>query len=295
MEFIKRYRNRLLVQILSLHQGRSIFVLYTISLFLQRSPALKLLTESKLTSPLRVVQSIPAILTTAVAVGGHHAVSGASREVYPASNFPNPLTVDAGEEIVWAMTVELRVQEAESWQLRKISGPSIDGLNTSILGRNLGGITGTLEVPGTYVMEVIAWQNWDNSGYRSDPYYLTIEVEEEPKDPLLVKFPDLAIDPSGWAESSWFGWIFGGEFPVIRHVNHGEIYMADNGSADLHFFYDFRLGSWIYTANATYPYLYVYAAQEWYYYAIGSGNGGDVPRWFKTFGANGGWISESDL
>lgn len=292
---IKTYRHNAMVYLGRLQGSRFLTPLMALMLMLQRSPVVKVMAELTFSNPLRVVQSMPAIVATALTFGGVHAVSGATRDVSPASAaFPNPLRVTAGEPISWAMTVELRVQEAESWQLMRFSGPSISGLSTSILGRNIGSISGTLTQPGTYVMEVIAWEKRNNTGYRSDPYYLTIEVEAAAS-PFEKKFPQLENDPTGWSNSPWFGWIFGGQFPVLRHVNHGEIYMADNASPDQHFFYDFRLRSWVYTATALYPYLYVYSRSEWMYYLLETGNGADQPRWFKTFGENGGWISEFDL
>jgi hypothetical protein len=292
---MKNIRTDLSNWTLRLMSSRCLMPLMTLMMLLQRSPVVKLFAEMTFSNPLRIVQSMPAVVATALTFGGTHAMSGATREVSPASPaFPNPLRVKAGDPINWAMTVELRVQEAESWQLMRFSGPSISALSTSILGRNIGQINGTLTQPGTYVMEVIAWEKRNNAGYRSDPFYLTIEVEAAAS-PFETKFPELVNDPSGWSQSPWFGWIFGGEFPVIRHVNHGEIYMVDNGSPDQHFYYDFGLRSWVYTATALYPYLYVYGAAEWYYYLLDTGNGATLPRWFKTFGAQGGWVSEFDL
>lgn len=275
--------------------SRFLTPLIALMLMLQRSPVVKVIAEMTFSNPLRAVQSMPAVVATALTFGGYHAVSGATRDVTPASvDFPNPLQVTAGDPISWAMKVELRKEKAKTWQLLRFSGPSISGLSTSILGTNLGGISGTLTEPGTYVMEVIAWENSNNSGDRSKPYFLTIEVASAAS-PFEKKFPQLENDPTGWSNSPWFGWIFGGEFPILRHVNHGEIYMVDNASPDQHFFYDFRLRSWVYTATGLYPYLYVYGRSEWMYYLLETGNGADQPRWFKTFGVDGGWVSEFDL
>jgi hypothetical protein len=295
MKEIKELKNQLLGCLIRLYASRVMMPLCAVALFVQRSPAVKMLAEMKFSNPFRAVQSIPAVVTTAVSMGGYHAVSGATRDVMPASDaFPNPLQVTAGDTISWAMQVELRKEQAKSWELKRYSGPTLSGLRTSILATNLGGISGTLNEPGTYVMEIIAWENSNNSGDRSKPFFLTIEVGAAAS-PFDTKFPDVVNDPSGWSESPWFGWIYGGEFPKIRHVNHGEIYMADNASPNQHFYYDFRLGSWLYTANTLYPYLYVYSSQEWYYYMIGTGDGDSSPRWFKTFGPGGDWFSEDNL
>lgn len=295
IHLMQRLKLSVATSLLRLYSSRQAMPVLALVLLVQRSPMVRMLAEMKFSNPVRIVQSMPAVVATALTFGGYHAVSGATRDVSAASpQFPNPLQVEAGETITWAMTVELRTQEAGSWEIRSTSGPSLSGLTTSSLGTNLGGISGTLDTPGTYVMEVIAWENWDNSGRRSNPYYLTIEVAASAS-PFEVKFPDVENDPTGWSNSPWFGWIYGGEFPKIRHVNHGEIYMADNGSPDQHFFYDFRLGSWIYTSTSLYPYLYVYGMSEWVYYLLESGNGADLPRWFKTFGPQGDWVSEFDL
>lgn len=112
----------------------------------------------------------------------------------------------------------------------------------------------------------------------------------------LDKFPSSNIDTSGWLDNAWFGWLYADDFPTITHANHGYQYVSDAGSANIHYLYDYKLDSWLYTTVSFYPYLYVYSLGKWVYYSLGTGDGFEQPRWFYVFdGENADWIQETDL
>ncbi|MEY3000394.1 MAG: hypothetical protein RL648_608 [Verrucomicrobiota bacterium] len=112
----------------------------------------------------------------------------------------------------------------------------------------------------------------------------------------LNKFPASVIDPSGWIESSWYGWLYGEYYPYITHANHGPQFVYPDESFSVHFIYDDNLASWLYTSNGLYPNLFIYRLNSWAYYSKGSGDGFGTSRWFYLYGTDSpGWVLESAL
>lgn len=112
----------------------------------------------------------------------------------------------------------------------------------------------------------------------------------------LNKFPASIIDPSGWIENSWYGWLYGEYFPNIVHANHGPQFVYPDTSFSIHFIYDTHLDSWLYTSNALYPHMFIYRLNTWAYYSKGTGDGFGTSRWFYLYqGDTTGWALESAL
>lgn len=112
----------------------------------------------------------------------------------------------------------------------------------------------------------------------------------------LNKFPASTLDPSGWIESSWYGWLYGEYFPNILHANHGPQFVYPDESFSIHFIFDENLDSWLYTSNALYPNMFLYRLNTWAYYSRGSGDGFGTSRWFYLYeGETPGWVLESAL
>jgi cyclophilin family peptidyl-prolyl cis-trans isomerase len=112
----------------------------------------------------------------------------------------------------------------------------------------------------------------------------------------LDKFPDSAINPGGWLESAWYGWVFSEAWPLVFHANHGRQWILPDGDSTTLYAHDELLDSLIYTTTRAYPHIYVYRLGKWVYFAEGSGNGVLPSRWFYTFEAdNPRWVYEEDL
>jgi subtilisin family serine protease len=76
----------------------------------------------------------------------------------------------------------------------------------------------------------------------------------------------------GWKQHAVFGWLCDEAFPWYWHAQHGWQYTSST-SADNFIFYDMTANDWFYTTigeNATYPYLYRYGDNTWYYYYTGT-------------------------
>jgi hypothetical protein len=284
----QRFQHHLFSFSVRLVRQRGILAALTLIAFLQRSPVVRFLAEARFAAPSRVVQLMPWVTAATATMTGYHALAGATRDVSPASAaFPNPLTVEAGQEFVWAVKVELREDNADAWQLRSDSGPAIGNqLAISIIGNNLAQISGTLEVAGTYGIEVVAWEKANFSGTRSRPYFLTINVTEPPPpvDPLPAFFGDgyQKIDDT-WSAVEWFGWMVTSRAPWVQTADHGWVYFALNESAGTNvWFFDLELG-WCFTSRSSYPLIYIADEARWLEFKFGSWLNSSPPRWFLDF------------
>lgn len=85
-------------------------------------------------------------------------------------------------------------------------------------------------------------------------------------------------DHDGSRRSDWFGW-FAPEAvePFLYHFEHGLLYLWHNRQ-DAALYYDYGLGSYVYTSRSFYPWTYLYAGEGgWFYYFNGGLPGA---RWF---------------
>ena len=84
----------------------------------------------------------------------------------------------------------------------------------------------------------------------------------------------------GWRRLAWFG-----DYAVmgsgwIWHNKHGFLFAAASATPTDIWFYANDMG-WLWTGNATYPYLYRSSPSAWLWY-----NGSSSPRWFRNMTAN---------
>jgi cyclophilin family peptidyl-prolyl cis-trans isomerase len=106
----------------------------------------------------------------------------------------------------------------------------------------------------------------------------------------LDAFPDATIHQGGFIESPWYGWLVAEEFPFIQHLNHGYQYLVqvpnEPPQSDDFYIYDFSLGSWLYSNEIVYPFIYAYALDGWIWYFPGTGSGGGGDRYFYNYATN---------
>lgn len=82
------------------------------------------------------------------------------------------------------------------------------------------------------------------------------------------------------------------DFPWIYHRNHGGLYCHGEGGMS-YWFYDYTMGSWLYTTLNLYPVMYSSAHGAWLYYYEGTGEYG-YGRWFYNF-ATKEWMPPEDV
>ena len=80
----------------------------------------------------------------------------------------------------------------------------------------------------------------------------------------------------GWRRLTWFGDYAGMGGGWIWHNKHGFMYPTPASTRSDIWFYTQDMG-WLWTANATYPYLYRSSDGAWLWY-----NGSANPRWFRN-------------
>ena len=88
----------------------------------------------------------------------------------------------------------------------------------------------------------------------------------------------------GWRRLTWFGDYVGMGGGWIWHNKHGFMYPTATSTRSDIWFYTQDMG-WLWTANATYPFLYRSSPAAWLWY-----NGATNPRWFRNM-ATGQWES----
>lgn len=112
----------------------------------------------------------------------------------------------------------------------------------------------------------------------------------------LDAFPVSIIETGGFLENFWYGHLIAETYPYITHDNHGLQWVsyttdAESGDPEVFYFYDYNLQSWIYTTPASYPLMYIYGWDTYARYALSTGNGKEVPRWFYNYTTE-EWVSE---
>jgi autotransporter-associated beta strand protein len=107
----------------------------------------------------------------------------------------------------------------------------------------------------------------------------------------FLSWSDCGVPVNGWNDSSWYGWFcFDTSFGNwIYQQYHGWQYIFAAGNGVI-YPYDVATGSWWFTSEGYYPYIYDYEASTWLYYV-----GGTTPnRTFWSYKVN-GEVSESSL
>ena len=87
----------------------------------------------------------------------------------------------------------------------------------------------------------------------------------------------------GWRHFDWFG-NFNVQFaPMLYHLEHGWLLADSHDPSDI-IFYDWEMGSFWWTSDAAYPFLYRYADGAWLHFERGTSN----PRHFNVISPTGG-------
>jgi hypothetical protein len=99
---------------------------------------------------------------------------------------------------------------------------------------------------------------------------------------LVDYFPDIEYNLLNLSYVPWFGqgFIEDAGLPLVRHTEHGEIWMAQS-SEDGVIFYDYVLASWIFAPSAA-----------WIYHAMGTSV--QTGRWFYSYQTS-SWVGDSEL
>ncbi|RKX34803.1 MAG: hypothetical protein DRP71_05980 [Verrucomicrobia bacterium] len=236
-------------------------------LLLQRTPILKVLVEADL----RVAAGVPQILRSAVvaaaALGACDTLSGATTFV---SNPSDPAEATVGETfgLVFSITgSDSSGGGAGSWT---ITGPLPPGLtvlnavegptNTFKLNQGSGAITGTPTESGSWN---VTFKAWEKAGQKGEPWnteklgplpVVTIVVSGNGK--LIGGTPVDGLED--WFFSEWFGYYNTTLTPWFFHAEHGFIYCDPDSTSANMFAYDEGMGTWWWTSESTYPYLYAF-------------------------------------
>lgn len=87
----------------------------------------------------------------------------------------------------------------------------------------------------------------------------------------------------GWAWLGWFGFFNFDFYPWIYHENHGFLYPFGTSTDNL-VFWDAAMGSFWWTSESQYPYIYRFPDSAWLWYSSGT----TPNRWFNNL-TWGGW------
>jgi outer membrane protein assembly factor BamB len=110
---------------------------------------------------------------------------------------------------------------------------------------------------------------------------------------LVDYFPDIEENVFNLSYVPWFGQGFIEDvgLPLIRHAEHGELWIAES-SEDGVIFYDYILASWVFAPSAAPNYGYLLNGGYWIYHAMGTST--QTERWFYSYQTS-SWVSESEL
>jgi hypothetical protein len=94
-----------------------------------------------------------------------------------------------------------------------------------------------------------------------------------------------SILDNNWRWHKWFGYFNVAYDPWIFHDQHGWLYCAGDTTGSI-WIWDSTMGSFWWTSDSVYPYLYRASDEAWLWYQEGSSG----PRWFNNINT-GGWES----
>lgn len=110
---------------------------------------------------------------------------------------------------------------------------------------------------------------------------------------LIDYFPDISMDIQGLSFVPWFGtgWIAEVDLPIIRHMDHGYLYVAESNASGV-ITWDFRLQTWVCAFDSRKHFYYDLHSGNWLYHAVGTTV--DDTRWFFDFSQD-TWIPETEM
>ena len=100
----------------------------------------------------------------------------------------------------------------------------------------------------------------------------------------------LTRQENNWCDSPWSKWFNDAAFPWIWHIHHHWQWCHGQEENSIHL-YDAGLGEWFWTSNAAYPWLFLPARNDWFYYYPGT----TAPaRWFYSVSRS-TWFEEVNM
>jgi hypothetical protein len=148
-----------------------------LALLLQRAPALRqAAVAAEEISPSRIVQLLRAAFAGSVSLGGVHSLAGATQLV---ASPKSPLTVATGASVQVAMTITGAQTPAASWSVTGSVPPGLSfngGATRGTVNVSTLVLSGTPTTPGSYVINLQAWEKVNASGDRSSVFPYTVVV-----------------------------------------------------------------------------------------------------------------------
>lgn len=145
-------------------------------LLLQRTPVVRVaVTAGELIGSSRVASLLKAVVTTAASLGAVHSLAGATQLV---ATQASPASVAVGSTVQIALTVTGAQTAATSWTISGSVPPglSFSGRTSGIINISTLILSGTPTTPGTYTMNLLAWERTNGSGDRSSVFPYTVVV-----------------------------------------------------------------------------------------------------------------------
>jgi hypothetical protein len=148
----------------------------TLLLLLQRLPALRVAVQSaELAAPSRVVALLQSAFATVAGLGAVHSLAGATALV---TTVPTPATATVGTPFQVGMVVTGAQTPAASWSIFGSIPPglSFSGKTSGTVNAQTLVLNGTPTTPGSYRIQVQAWEKVNASGDRSSLFNYTVNV-----------------------------------------------------------------------------------------------------------------------
>lgn len=159
---------------------RLVYLASLLMLLLQRTPVLRVLTES---GPMLAMPRFAHLLkfssaASVVHVAGAHAVTGATApEVTPVSPSSNPADATIGEPFVWVFSATVPGKKARSYRVQGL--PPGVGYDGKVASNSFAALQGTPTTPGSFTVEITAFHFANQRGEASPVYSLDLNVTGE--------------------------------------------------------------------------------------------------------------------
>ena len=152
----------------------------TLLVLLQRLPALRVAVQgAELAAPSRVVALLQSALATVAGLGAVHSLAGATQLV---TTIPTPANATVGTPFQVSMVVTGAQTPAASWSIFGSIPPglSFSGKTSGTVNGQALVLSGTPTTPGSYRIQVQAWEKVNASGDRSSLFNYTVNVVAAP-------------------------------------------------------------------------------------------------------------------
>jgi hypothetical protein len=152
----------------------------TLLLLLQRLPTLRVaLPGAGLAAPSRVVALLQSAVATVAGLGAVHSLAGATQLV---TTIPTPASATVGTPFQVGMVVTGAQTPAASWSIFGSIPPglSFSGKTSGTVNAQTLVLSGTPTTPGSYRIQVQAWEKVNATGDRSSLFNYTVNVVAAP-------------------------------------------------------------------------------------------------------------------